>query len=114
MLRDRPGHLPCRDVDAVPGVDDGDRNSQRGESLFIVMLRDLVPDFVWHWVAAVAEPGRGLSQREGGSFGVGKVASSVFQEFSLALRLSTPGQLRPSRRIGLAGALTQTLSRLRL
>ena len=63
------GDLAGRRVQAVPEVDRRDREAQRGERRLVVVLGGLVPDVVGHGVGPVAQPGRGLGERERGALG---------------------------------------------
>src|SRR4051812_579912 len=67
--------LPGRGVEAVPDVDQRDLENQGRTRGLVIMPGDFIPDVVRHRVRPIAEPGDGLSERECGAFGVGKVGS---------------------------------------
>ena len=69
------GDLPRGGVDAVPGVDAGDRDHQPGQLLLVVMAGSVVPDLVGHRIETVGEPRGRLGQRQGRPLGVGEVRS---------------------------------------
>ncbi len=66
-------HLPGGGIEAVEEVGRGDHEDQGRESLFVVVPGGLVVDLVWDRVGPVGNPGDGLGERKGGTFGVGEV-----------------------------------------
>src|SRR5437763_5831993 len=62
-------YLAGGDVQAVPEVDIGDGHDECGQLLLVEMVSSLVPDVVGDRVGAVAEPGHGFCQLEGGALG---------------------------------------------
>src|SRR5215213_1884435 len=73
VLVEMSRYLPGGDVEAVPDVDASDVEDQGRKRLLVVMAGGLVPDLVRYRVRPIAEPGRGLGERQRGALGVGEV-----------------------------------------
>jgi len=71
----RTRHLPDGNVEAVEHIGDSDHDDDGGQAFFVEVLSGLIPDRVGNRISLIGEPGSRLSERKGGSFGVGKVGS---------------------------------------
>src|SRR6201994_3224614 len=68
--------LPGRRVDAIPGVDAGNRDYQGGQLGLVVMPSRLVPDAVRNRIGAIGEPGGRLGQRQRSALGIAEYGVS--------------------------------------
>src|SRR6266851_3086060 len=66
-------HLLGGDVEAVPNVDQGDRDNQGRERRLVVVPSSLVPYLVRYRVRPITEPGDGLGECQRSAFSIGEV-----------------------------------------